>query len=74
MISDNVRRVENAIIRACERVGRDPNTVTLVAVSKTKPVAQVIEAYAAGVRHFGENRVEEANAKIAAVNAELDPP
>lgn len=74
MISENVRRVENAIIRACERVGRDPNTVTLVAVSKTKPVAQVIEAYAAGVRHFGENRVEEANAKIVAANAELNPP
>ncbi|MCC6566592.1 MAG: YggS family pyridoxal phosphate-dependent enzyme [Chloroflexi bacterium] len=71
MISDNVRRVENAIIRACERAGRDPAAVTLVAVSKTKPAAQVIGAYAAGVRHFGENRVEEANAKIVAVNAEL---
>ncbi|MBK9123417.1 MAG: YggS family pyridoxal phosphate-dependent enzyme [Chloroflexi bacterium] len=74
MISDNVRRVENTIIRACERVGRDSATVTLVAVSKTKPAAQVVEAYAAGIRHFGENRVEEANAKIVAVNAELDVP
>ena len=43
---------------AAERVGRTADEITLVAVSKTKPVEDILAAYAAGIRHFGENRAE----------------
>ena len=49
---------------AAARVGRDPREVTLVAVTKTHPAALVREAFNAGLRDFGENRVQEADAKI----------
>ncbi len=67
MIADNLARVREQMAAACARVGRDPAEVTLVAVSKTHPAAAVLEAAAAGVQHFGENRVEESAAKIPAV-------
>ncbi|MCI9583115.1 YggS family pyridoxal phosphate-dependent enzyme [Clostridiaceae bacterium] len=59
MIEDNLREVSDRIGAACERAGRSREDVTLVAVSKTKPVSMLMEAYAAGVRDFGENRVQE---------------
>jgi Predicted enzyme with a TIM-barrel fold len=46
--------------------GRDPASVTLLAVTKTKPLEDLLAAYEAGVRHFGENRVQEAEAKFPA--------
>jgi hypothetical protein len=49
---------------AARRAGRDASSVTLVAVTKTRPLDDVLAAYAAGVRHFGENRVQEAEAKF----------
>jgi hypothetical protein len=49
---------------AAHRAGRDPAAVTLVAVTKTRPLEDLLAAYAAGVRHFGENRVQEAEAKF----------
>ncbi len=51
------------------RAGRGPGEVTLVAVTKTFPVEVVLEGYAAGLRDFGENRVQEAEAKIGAASA-----
>jgi pyridoxal phosphate enzyme (YggS family) len=66
-IADNIERVWEQIAAACARAGRDPAAVTLVAVSKTHPPAAVLEALAAGVQHFGENRVEEAQGKIPEV-------
>lgn len=51
--------------RAAERAGRDVSTIRLVAVTKTHPPEAVREAHAAGVRIFGENRVQEAEAKVA---------
>lgn len=68
-IADNIQRVQETITAACARAGRDPAGVTLIAVSKTHPAALVLEAAAAGVQHFGENRVEEAESKIPQVNA-----
>ena len=59
MISDNIRKVEEKIAQSCERVGRADNEVTLIAVSKTKPVALLKQAYDAGIRDFGENKVQE---------------
>ncbi len=59
MISDNLKQVRENIEKACGRCGRNPEEVTLVAVSKTKPVSMLMEAYEAGVRDFGENKVQE---------------
>lgn len=59
MISDNIREVQKNIDAACERAGREPGDVTLIAVSKTKPLPMLKEAYEAGARDFGENKVQE---------------
>lgn len=59
MIKENLAAVEARIQAACERAGRSREDVTLVAVSKTNPVERIREAYEAGVRNFGENKVKE---------------
>lgn len=66
-IQRNLSRVQERIVAAAQRAGHEPSLVTLVAVSKTHPADVVAMAYEAGVRDFGENRVEEAVAKILAV-------
>lgn len=70
-IAENIARVQQTIAAACDRAGRNPDEVMLLAVSKTQPVEAVLEAAAAGVQHFGENRVEEAVDKIPIANARL---
>lgn len=67
MIADRVAAVRERIARAAERASRPPESVTLVAVSKTFPADDVRAAFAAGVRDFGENRVQEAEPKIEAL-------
>jgi PLP dependent protein len=62
-IAANVARVGERIERAAARAGRRPEDVTLVAVSKTIPAERVQEAFSAGVRHFGESRTQEWEAK-----------
>src|SRR5512145_2744017 len=69
-IAANVKNVMDVIVTACGRVNRDPAGVTLIAVSKTQPAAAILEAAAAGLQHFGENRVEESGTKIPTVNAQ----
>ena len=59
-IAANLAQVQHRIEAAAQRAGRDPTEVTLVAVTKTQSLEVVQAAYQAGVRHFGENRVEEA--------------
>lgn len=59
MVKENLAQVRENIRRACEKTGRDPEQVTLISVSKTKPVSMLEEAYAAGSRDFGENKVQE---------------
>jgi pyridoxal phosphate enzyme (YggS family) len=66
VIAERVAAVRERIARAAERAHRPPSDVRLVAVSKTHPVEAVREAFAAGVRDFGENRVQEAEPKIEA--------
>ena len=66
-IEANVARVRQRIDAACQKVGRDPAEVTLLAVSKMQPPEAVQEAAVAGLQHFGENRVEEAVSKIPQV-------
>ena len=63
-ITANLAQVQHRIEAAAQGAGRDPNEVTLVAVTKTQPLEVVQAAYEAGVRHFGENRVEEGCTKI----------
>ena len=59
MIRENLEKVQNNILTACTKANRSANDVTLIAVSKTKPVELLQEAYDAGVRDFGENKVQE---------------
>jgi PLP dependent protein len=63
-LAENLASVRQRIAVAAQRVGRDPAEITLVAVSKTKPIAAIQAAYAAGQRDFGENRVEELWEKV----------
>lgn len=58
-VSNVLKRIERAAIRS----GRTADDITLVAVSKTKPITAIIEAYHAGIRHFGENRANELEQK-----------
>lgn len=59
MIEQNLSMVKDNIAAACNKAGRRPDDITLIAVSKTKPVEQILEAYEHGQRDFGENRVQE---------------
>ena len=63
-IAERLRAVEERIAKAAERAGRDPSSVTLVAVSKTVEPERIIQAVEAGVQVLGENRVQEARDKI----------
>ena len=58
-IAANLEAVRERILRAAERAGRKPEQITLVAVSKTFAAESIRLAHTAGVRHFGENRVQE---------------
>jgi PLP dependent protein len=70
-IADNLRQVRERIANAAIRAGRKPEDVTLVAVSKTKPLDAVKAAFAAGQTVFGENRVQEAAEKFPLPGASL---
>jgi len=68
-IDQNVREVERRIAGACQRAGRSTDEVTLVAVTKAIEVPAIEAAFAAGIRNFGENRVQEAKPKIERLEA-----
>jgi pyridoxal phosphate enzyme (YggS family) len=70
-LQERIDRVRGQIADAAARAGRDPSTVTLIAVSKTRPAEDVAEAVAAGIEHVGENRVQEAAGKVDRVRALL---
>ena len=67
-IADNIAEIRKRIARAAARVGRIPDSITLMVVSKTVEPARIKEAYAAGLRVFGENRVQEFEGKSAALS------
>ncbi|MBQ4425173.1 MAG: YggS family pyridoxal phosphate-dependent enzyme [Lachnospiraceae bacterium] len=71
MIAENLRIVEEKIEAACRRAGRERPSVTLIAVSKTKPLEAVLEAAAAGQKDFGENKAQELKAKQDEIPASL---
>lgn len=62
-IRENLSQIQDRIAVAATRAGRDPHSICLVAVSKTKPVSLILEAIDAGVTDIGENRVQEAQSK-----------
>lgn len=67
MIKDNLKEVESNISKAIAKAGRKESDVTLIAVSKTKPVEMLKEAYDCGIRDFGENKVQEITEKYPAL-------
>jgi len=68
-IAENLERIRTQIAEACARAHRDPADVALMAVSKVHPVEALLEAYAAGQRLFGENRVQEFQSKQPSLSA-----
>lgn len=71
MMKDNVLNIEQRIQAACDRAGRKRSEVTLIAVSKTKPISMIKEAYELGMRHFGENKVQELAQKFDSLQEEF---
>lgn len=63
-LEENLKKVEENIQKACQKAGRDRSEVTLIAVSKTKPVEMLQEVYDCGILDFGENKVQELKDKI----------
>ena len=72
-LSERIAGVRDRIERAARRAGRDPAAVRLIAVSKTRPPEAIEAAAAAGIGDFGENRVQEAAAKLPRVTATITP-
>ena len=71
-IRENLLEVEEKIQAACKRAGRDRSEVTLIAVSKTKPVSDIRQAMDCGIKVFGENKVQEIRDKTEEIKEPLD--
>jgi pyridoxal phosphate enzyme (YggS family) len=69
-ITDRLALAQHRISQAAQNSSRNPTDVQLLAVSKTKPNSQIIEAYTAGQRRFGENYVQEGEAKVNSLSAD----
>lgn len=72
MLAKNLQNVEHNIVEACKKSNRSREEVTLIAVSKTKPVSLLLEAYDLGVRHFGENKVQELTDKYPQIPCDMN--
>ena len=70
-LAKNYNAVKENIKKACEQAGRSQEEVTLLAVSKTKPVDMLMDVYHAGARYFGENKVQELTAKYEALPKDI---
>ena len=71
MLKENLEQVQKNINEACERAGRNTDEVTLIAVSKTKPVEMLQEIYDCGIREFGENKVQEMCNKMETMPSDI---
>ncbi len=72
MVKENLIEVESRVRAACERAGRSRDDVTLLCVTKTKPLEMLQEAYDAGYKSFGENKVQEIVAKYPALPSDIE--
>lgn len=72
MIKENLIEVQNKIAQACERSGRNREDVTLIAVSKTKPISYIEEAISSGQKEFGENKAQEMKEKYETLTKDLN--
>ncbi|SFR99689.1 hypothetical protein SAMN05661086_03141 [Anaeromicropila populeti] len=72
LVRENLIEVEKRIQEACKRAGRNRDEVTLISVSKTKPVEMILEAMECGMRDFGENKVQEIVDKYEIIKKELN--
>ncbi len=70
-LETNLGAVQGRIAAAAGRAGRDPESVTLVAVTKMQPLDAILAAYELGLRHLGENRIEEAQEKVGELPADI---
>ena len=68
MLLENIEIVEERIVRAAQRAGRKREDITLIAVTKVFPVTAILDAYAAGLREFGEIYVQEFEGKFPQVS------
>lgn len=71
MVKENIAAVRQRIEAACRRAGRDTQSVTLIAVSKTKPIPMIEEAYESGSRDFGENKAQDMRDKHDAMKEDI---
>ena len=71
-LSDRIAHVTGTLAAACQRANRSPAEVELVAVTKTVPTDVILQAYRAGLRVFGENRVQEAQPKIGTLPTDIE--
>ena len=71
MLSENLQQVEEKIADACKRAKRERSEVTLIAVSKTKPISMLQEIYNEGIRCFGENKVQELTEKYEQLPSDI---
>ncbi len=71
MVKENLAEAEQKILEACKKSGRSRDEVTLIAVSKTKPVSMIEEAMEAGIREFGENKPQEMKEKYEILPKDL---
>ncbi len=70
MLAENLHEVESRIIAACQRANRTRDEVTLIAVSKTKPLSMLKEIYNLGIRNLGENKVQELSEKYTELKSD----
>ena len=69
MIKDNISQIQTHVTQICQRLGRNPDEITLIGVTKLAPVEKIIESLQAGIRHVGENKVQEGQAKYPALKS-----
>ena len=72
MLKENLKTVEEHVQEACKRAGRSREEVTLIAVSKTKPVSDIYEVMETGIKDYGENKVQELCDKIETISEPLN--
>ncbi len=72
MLKEQLKEVERRIQAACDRAGRKRDEVTLIAVSKTKPVSMIEETYQLGIHVYGENKVQELTEKYEILPKDIE--